>query len=513
MRSNKLFASAAVLAGLAMAGTSHAVVLINEVDADQTGTDADEFVELYNTGASAVDLSQGGDAYVLVLYNGSDDASYDAIELTGSIPAGGYYVVGSGTVANVDQTEFTTNGIQNGADGVGLFSGASTADFPNDTAVTARPAGTTLVDAIVYDTSDGDDTALISGLGVDIQVDEDAGDGGGDADTESRQRQGDGAGGAFTWSSSVTATPTPGAANPTPPASASLTGAYSVDGDTLRVIFDIDPSPVVSGDFSLTDSQSSASVNSVSSVDATTYDLELSAALTDTSNDTIDYTPNSNPQTFVGGLTDVTDIRAGSGDLALGAVVTLDVAVVAVDGNDVALQERGGTSQAGIILFDGGVGGTVAPDEDIVIAGEVSDFTDGGGSTRLQLNVSELISNAGGAALTPVSIPSTDFLFDNPDGSAPAENYEGMLIQINENLTITDYLKGFGESDLEDPSSNVLVIDDTFFDYSGEGFGNGTVLQDVTGVAWESFGDYKIQPRDANDLTEVTSVSDWMILH
>ena len=47
-------------------------VVINEVDADQAGSDAAEFIELYGT----PNMSLNG--YVVVLFNGANDQSYNA---------------------------------------------------------------------------------------------------------------------------------------------------------------------------------------------------------------------------------------------------------------------------------------------------------------------------------------------------------------------------------------------------------------------------------------------------
>lgn len=189
-----------------------AVVLINEVDADQTSTDAAEFVELYNTDASPVDLAAGG--YVLVLYNGSGDSSYRANDLTGTIPANGYYVIGAtDAIPNVDLVPGdwpATNAIQNGADAVALYSGESASNFPFGTPVTA----TNLVDAVVYDTDDADDTGLIGVLTPgQPQINE---NGGGNKDIESIQRVPDGDGGALNTGSYTTYSPTPGEANGPP---------------------------------------------------------------------------------------------------------------------------------------------------------------------------------------------------------------------------------------------------------------------------------------------------------
>ena len=191
-----------VLAALLLAPAASAQsVVINEVDADQTGTDAAEFVELFNPGTAPADLS----GHVLVFFNGSDDASYEpAFDLDGvTIAAGGYYVIcgDAANVANCDREvgTGTTNLIQNGADAVALLMGNAT-DYPEDTA----PPTSGIVDAIVYDTDDSDDEALLAALGQSFQYDEDAG---GAKDTESLQRSPDGDG------TVITATPTPGAAN------------------------------------------------------------------------------------------------------------------------------------------------------------------------------------------------------------------------------------------------------------------------------------------------------------
>jgi hypothetical protein len=72
------------------------------------------------------------------------------------LDADGYFVIGGSGVAEADYTVASTYWLQNGPDAVALFYG-SDSDFPNDTPVTT----TDLIDAIVYDTNDGDDAGIL----------------------------------------------------------------------------------------------------------------------------------------------------------------------------------------------------------------------------------------------------------------------------------------------------------------------------------------------------------------
>ena len=180
-------------------------IIINELDADTAGTDTLEFVELYDGGVGNSPL----DGLVLVLYNGSDVASYAAYDLDGQFTnAEGYFVIGNAAVANVSIV-IPSNGIQNGADAAALYTGDGT-DFPNDTPVTT----VNLIDAFVYDTNDGDNPGLLALLNPgQLQINE---DGAGDKDAHSSQRIPNGAGGARNTATYAQMEPTPGAINGAP---------------------------------------------------------------------------------------------------------------------------------------------------------------------------------------------------------------------------------------------------------------------------------------------------------
>ena len=112
-----------------LAFNSHSSIIINEIDYDQPGTDVAEFIELFNSGTSAVSL----DNYSIDLVNGSNSISYRTIDLSGfSINANDYFVVcGDATqVANCDYGFTTTSGwFQNGApDAVGLYENTTLLD-------------------------------------------------------------------------------------------------------------------------------------------------------------------------------------------------------------------------------------------------------------------------------------------------------------------------------------------------------------------------------------------------
>jgi hypothetical protein len=126
-------------------------IRITEIDPFTQSGDTLEFIELYDGGLGNFSL----DDYVLVLFDGADDASYFALDLDGhSTDADGYFLIGSASVPGVDLV-IPGGTLQNGADAVALFEGAE-ADFPDDSPVTA----TQLVDAVVYDRGQDDDPGL-----------------------------------------------------------------------------------------------------------------------------------------------------------------------------------------------------------------------------------------------------------------------------------------------------------------------------------------------------------------
>lgn len=172
------------------------IILINEIDADQVGTDSMEFVELAGPANASLD------GFVLVLFNGSGDVSYFALDLDGeTLDENGFFVVGSTYMPEADVMSWATNGIQNGADGVGLYFGVDGTDFPNGTPVTDFT--TFLVDGAVYGTNDANDTGLLAVLDTE-QSDEDEF---GMSTTQSVQRNGTPP---PKW---IIAEPTPGAPN------------------------------------------------------------------------------------------------------------------------------------------------------------------------------------------------------------------------------------------------------------------------------------------------------------
>jgi hypothetical protein len=104
-------------------------LVINEIDCDQIGTDAAEFVEIFNAGSASVPLA----GFTVELVNGSSSASYSSVALSGTLAGGGYIVLGvagqtltlPGGVNRFDFPMMSGGGIQNGPDGVRLLDASS----------------------------------------------------------------------------------------------------------------------------------------------------------------------------------------------------------------------------------------------------------------------------------------------------------------------------------------------------------------------------------------------------
>ncbi len=173
-------------------------IKINEVDADTPGGDTAEFIELYSSSPNT-DLT----GYIIVFYNGSDDKSTGTpVDLAGySTDSNGFFVIGNSGVTGASIT-INSNTIQNGADAVALYQD-NASNFPNDTALTT----TNLIDAVVYDTNDSDDSGLLTGLNESTQWNEDMNS---DKDNQSLQLISDG--------SYFAMIPTPNAQNTEPSA-------------------------------------------------------------------------------------------------------------------------------------------------------------------------------------------------------------------------------------------------------------------------------------------------------
>lgn len=163
MRDTCLNLAAACAALTVAAGAASAQVVINEFTFERIGSDDYEFIELYNAGESAVDISgwslASRDTFNTSPSNGCDGTNTALINNTAIyvvnqdvvLQPGDFYVLGSSTTPNVDQDL----GPQP------LFNGENrneTIELHNATVSLLDPGTTTLVDAVLVEANKNDDS-------------------------------------------------------------------------------------------------------------------------------------------------------------------------------------------------------------------------------------------------------------------------------------------------------------------------------------------------------------------
>jgi len=176
-------------------------ILINEVDADTPGSDTAEFIELFDGGVGNTVL----DGLALVLFNGSDVLSYQAVDLDGyKTDAAGYFVIGNATTS--PDLLLGNGSLQNGPDAAAIYV-ADASQFPNGSLI--KIAG--LVDALVYGDPATVPVALLNLLADGQKAVNEGGRGA--ADLHSMQRCPNGSGGARITESYAINSPMPGEPN------------------------------------------------------------------------------------------------------------------------------------------------------------------------------------------------------------------------------------------------------------------------------------------------------------
>lgn len=476
-------------------------LLINEVDADQTGTDSVEFIELYDGGAGNTSL----DGYVIVLFNGSDDQSYSpAYDLDGySTDANGYFVIGSSLVPNVDyDLGLLTNIIQNGADAVALYTGDAT-DFPNDTPVTT----TNLVDALVYDTNDPDDAGLLVLLNAsEPQVNE---AGGGSSTTESMQRSPNGSGGARNTSTYATYTPTPGTENPSPPTTATLTRAYSISGTAMDVVYDISITSVEPGDYSLTGTASiTFSGASIDGTDDTIVHLTGASAgmVTDLTLDNIDDT--SSNLDFYAGIMPISNSNTNNPtratmlndyDATFTGIISANDAY-----NNVWISDASGAYN-GVMIFSSSFDALVSVGDEVLIAAQRDIYN---GLTELINPILISTISTGNTPYGPTVINGSDINETIGADTNPAESWEGQLVKI-ENFYVESSGSYYYRCTDDGGTTYFYVGDNVDYHFGDFSLTVGLTYQEIVGVVdWYNSGPYyRINPRNNDDQTLPVTLS------
>lgn len=168
-----------------------------------------------------------------------------------------------------------------------------------------------------------------------------------------------------------------------------------------------------------------------------------------------------------------------------GEVVVTYGIVTGVFGNNFFMEEQPGGAWHGIYVYRGSAGDpAVQVGDSIRITAEVDEYY---GNTELK-NVVSLDILASG-----VTVPGPTFL---PTGDVPQEQYEGVFVKVDYALCTNPDL-GYGEWEVDDGSGPVRV-DDMGYSY--------TPTEDyyymVQGPLFYSYGNYKIEPRDENDVYE-----------
>ena len=154
-------------------------------------------------------------------------------------------------------------------------------------------------------------------------------------------------------------------------------------------------------------------------------------------------------------------------------------------------QTRAGGAYSGIYIYEQFAPGTVALGNDVEVQGTYVEYY---GLAEIT-DATVTVTNASGALIEPLVVDPANVV----DGDVDGEKYEGMFVRV-ENVTVTEE-NADGDSDYDEFAITAgLRIDDFIWEEMDNTYPVGTTFSSITGVLHYAYGNYKIVPRNAEDL-------------
>ncbi len=182
-----------------------------------------------------------------------------------------------------------------------------------------------------------------------------------------------------------------------------------------------------------------------------------------------------------------TEDPSGDSPLVGQVVTTTGIVYATYPGDGFAIAEASGPWHGIYVFYPSGDLPEVG--DEVVVIGEVQEFF---GLTELADFAQYVVASSGHTPYTPAVVDTGQIA----TGSSEAESYEGVFVAV-EQVTVTNPDAGFGEWFIDDGSGEVMV--DDLGDYSYTPSLNELLFL-VRGMLYYSFGDFKIEPRNDNDI-------------
>ena len=192
------------------------------------------------------------------------------------------------------------------------------------------------------------------------------------------------------------------------------------------------------------------------------------------------------------GSMSIYDIQTGAvedGELAALTGVVITTSITA-DGKGFFIQDEGGGEYSGIYVYLQGsfTDFKVYPGDRVNITGEVSEYYD---FTELTVTSPAAVEVTGEATVVADELTGTESW-----SAEDWEPWESGLVTLPDQ-TVTSALNNYGEAEL----SGGIVMDNMFYDFDTE---FGATYDAVTGAIAYGFGEFKLSPRDDDDLEGYT---------
>ncbi len=174
-----------------------------------------------------------------------------------------------------------------------------------------------------------------------------------------------------------------------------------------------------------------------------------------------------------------------------GETVTVTGIVVAGGGElygssaQAVIMDAGGGAWHGLTIFGDDVS-NLARGDSVTITGPVQEYY---GFTEISFPTSVEVHSSG-HTLPDASVVDT--------GDAGEEQWESVLVEVRD-VEVVEEADEYGQWKVDDDSGELMVDDLGDYSYTAS---LGDTFSSIVGVLWFSFDDFKLQPRDDDDLTQ-----------